>query len=76
MDSVSAIYDFFEEADLASVRDLYRKVKEVLSQDNCERLFNITDAELLNLHETLDKKFEMLVTDNYETNEIFKQKKG
>ena len=72
---MSAIYDFFTEKDLSSVRDLYRKIKEVLSQDNCERLFNITDAELLNLHEVLDKKFELIITDNLETDEVFKVRK-
>jgi hypothetical protein len=39
-------------------------------------LFNITDAQLLNLHNTIDKKFELVVTDNVETDEIFKSRKA
>jgi len=64
-----------EESDLVSCRDLYRKLKQILSQDNAERLFGITDTQLLNLHETLDRRFELMVTDNTETDEIFKVKK-
>jgi hypothetical protein len=64
-----------EECDLVSCRDLYQKLKKILSQDNAERLFGITDTQLLNLHETLDKRFELMVTDNTETDEIFKVKK-
>jgi len=64
-----------EERDLVSCRDLYQKLKKILSQDNAERLFGITDTQLLNLHEILDKRFELMVTDNTETDDIFKVKK-
>ena len=64
-----------EESDLISCRDLYRKLKHILSQENAERLFGITDTQLLNIHDTLDRRFELMVTDNPETDEIFKVKK-
>lgn len=32
-----------QEQDLISVRDLYKKIKEILSQVNTERIFKITD---------------------------------
>lgn len=63
--------DYLEESDLMSVRDLYKKIKEVLSQENTERIFKITDTQLLKLHEQIDRKFEAMLTDNLETDEIF-----
>ena len=54
-----------------SVRDLYKKIKEVLSQENTERIFQITDTQLLDLHEQIDHKFEQVLTDNLDTDEIF-----
>ena len=63
--------EYLEESDLMSVRDLYKKIKEVLSQENTERLFKITDTQLLDLHEQIDRKFEAMLTDNLETDEIF-----
>lgn len=53
------------------VRDLYKKIKEVLSQPNTERLFDITDTQLLDLHRSLDEKFELLLTHNPMTDRIF-----
>lgn len=47
-----------EEKDMLSVRDLYQKLKHILSQENVERIFGITDSQLLNLHDTIDKRFE------------------
>ena len=63
--------EYLEESDLMSVRDLYKKIKEVLSQENTERIFKITDTQLLDLHEQIDQKFEAMLTDNLETDEIF-----
>ena len=54
-----------------SVRDLYKKIKVVLSQENTERIFKITDTQLLDLHEQIDRKFEAMLTDNKETDDIF-----
>ena len=42
--SLNKINDYLEESDFISVRDLYKKVKEVLTQPNTERLFDITDT--------------------------------
>ena len=53
------------------VRDLYKKIKEILSQPNTERLFDITDTQLLDLHESIDEKFELLLTHNPYTDHIF-----
>jgi hypothetical protein len=53
------------------VRDLYKKIKEILSQPNTERLFDITDTQLLDLHKSIDEKFEVLLTDNPYTDHIF-----
>ena len=50
--------EYLEDSDLMSVRDLYKKIKEVLSQENTERIFQITDTQLLDLHEQIDQKFE------------------
>jgi hypothetical protein len=44
LDQVSKIHCMLEESDLQSVRDLYRKIKQILSQENTERIFGITDA--------------------------------
>jgi hypothetical protein len=54
-----------------SVRDLYKKIKEILSQPNTERMFDITDTQLLELHDSIDEKFEWLLTDNELTDRIF-----
>ena len=75
LDRISNINDMLEESDLTSCRDLYLKIKHILSQENAERLFGITDTQLLQLHQTLDKRFELMVTDNGETDEFFKVKK-
>jgi hypothetical protein len=56
---------------LISVRDLYRRIKEILSQDNTERTFRITDDQLLRLHSDIDAKFEQMITDNAETDDVF-----
>lgn len=53
------------------VRDLYRKIKELLSQPNTERVFDITDTQLLALHQSIDEKFEILLTNNLMTDQIF-----
>jgi hypothetical protein len=42
--NISEINDYLEERDFMSVRDLYKKVKEILSQPNTERIFDITDT--------------------------------
>ena len=70
-DSLTQMNEYLEESDLMSVRDLYKKIKEVLSQENTERIFKITDTQLLDLHEQIDRKFEAMLTDNLETDEIF-----
>jgi hypothetical protein len=69
--SQASFSDFLSESDLISVRDLYKKIKEILSQENTERIFKITDTQLLKLHEQIDAKFESLLTDNQETDDIF-----
>ena len=61
-----------EDKDLMSVRDLYKKIKTVLSQENTERLFQITDQQLLYLHEQIDEQYEAILTDNLDTDFIFK----
>ena len=48
--NISEINDYLEEKDFMCVRDLYKKVKEILSQQNTERIFDITDTQLLDLH--------------------------
>lgn len=53
------------------VRDLYKKIKEILSQPNTERIFDITDTQLLDLHDSIDEKFEVLLTNNPYTDHIF-----
>ena len=59
------ICEHLEEKDFMSVRDLYKKIKEVLSQENTERIFCLTDTnQLLELHDYIDEKFELLLTDN------------
>lgn len=56
-----------------SVRDLYKKIKEILSQENTERIFGLVDTnQLLELHDFLDEKFELLLTDNKHSDQIFK----
>lgn len=60
-----------DESDFISVRDLYKKIKEVLSQPNTERKFDITDNQLLELHDFLDEAFEMLLTNNDVTEKVF-----
>lgn len=56
-----------------SVRDLYKKIKEILSQENTERIFGLSDTnQLLELHDFLDEKFELLLTDNKYTDQIFR----
>jgi hypothetical protein len=42
--NISEINDYLEERDFMCVRDLYKKVKEILSQPNTERIFDITDT--------------------------------
>jgi hypothetical protein len=46
-EQLSEINESLEECDFMSVRDLYRKVKMVLSQDNSERVFGLKDTKLL-----------------------------
>lgn len=69
--SLSKINDFLDEQDFISIRDLYKKIKQILTQPNTERLFDITDTQLLDLHDSIDEKFELLLTDNELTNRIF-----
>ncbi len=69
--SLSKLNDFLEESDFISVRDLYKKIKEILAQPNTERIFDITDSQLLELHDSIDEKFELLLTDNDLTDRIF-----
>jgi hypothetical protein len=64
-----------EEKDLLCVRDLYKKLKTILSQENAERIFGITDGQLLALHKTLDRRFEKMISDNLETDELMKAKR-
>lgn len=69
--NMSEINDYLEEKDFMCVRDLYKKIKEILSQPNTERMFDITDTQLLDLHESIDEKFEVLLTHNPYTDHIF-----
>ena len=67
---VDKINDLLTEKDMLSVRDLYQKIKSILSQENAERMFGITDSELLDLHDLIDRRFQQMVTDTHETDEI------
>ena len=62
------------------MRDLYKRIKEVLSCDNAERVYGLADtAQLLEIHEFLDESYEILLTDNAISTTIFKEanrKKG
>ena len=69
--NISEINDYLEEKDFMCVRDLYKKIKEILSQPNTERIFDITDTQLLDLHNSIDEKFEVLLTHNPYTDHIF-----
>ena len=69
--NMSEINDYLEEKDFMCVRDLYKKIKEILSQPNTERIFDITDTQLLDLHDSIDEKFEVLLTHNPYTDLIF-----
>lgn len=60
-----------QESDLISVRDLYKRIKEILCQENTERIFKITDSQLLKLHSDIDAMFESMLTDNPETDDLF-----
>ena len=53
------------------MRDLYKKVKEALSQPNTERIFDITDSQLLELHDSIDEMFELVLTNNDFTDHAF-----
>lgn len=69
----SQISEFLSEKDFSSVRDLYKKIKEILSRENTERIFGFSDTnQLLELHDFLDETFELLLTDNEATDRIFK----
>ena len=72
--------ELLEEKDFQSVRDLYKKIKELLSQENTERIFGLSDTnQLLEVHDYIDETFEILLTDNVITDQIFKdayKKKG
>ena len=70
LDLISKINDMLTEQDMLSVRDLYQKIKSILSQENAERMFGITDSELLDLHDLIDRRFQQMVTDTHETDEI------
>jgi len=50
-------------------------LKQILSQENAERLFGITDIQLLDLHDTIDRRFEQMVSDSLETDELLKVNK-
>lgn len=57
--------ELLEEKDFQSVRDLYKKIKELLSQENTERIFGLSDTnQLLEVHDYIDETFEILLTDN------------
>lgn len=56
--SQGSFSDMIQETDLISVRDLYKRIKEILSQNSTERIFRITDDQLLKLHSDIDAKFE------------------
>lgn len=63
-----------EEEDFNCVRDLYKRIKEIISCENAERVFGLTDtAQLLEIHEYLDEMFEIVVTDNALSNTIFRE---
>ncbi len=69
--SLSKINDFLEDKEFCCIQLLYKKVKEVLSRDNTERFFDISDMQLLELHDFIDETFEMLLTDNETTTKVF-----
>ena len=55
------------------LRDLYKKIKELLSHENTERIYGFDNTnQLLELHDFLDETFELLLTDNVVTDQIFK----
>lgn len=69
----SLISEYLEEKDFSCVRDLYKRIKEILSQENTERIFGFSDTnQLLELHDFLDELFERVLTDNEFTTQIFK----
>lgn len=62
------------EDDFTCVRDLYKRIKEILSCENAERVFGLADtAQLLEVHEFLDEMYEIVLTDNAFSNTIFKE---
>ena len=64
--------EYLEESDFLCVRDLYKKIKEVLSQENTERTFGFKDTnQLLEIHDYLDEQFDLALTDNLVTDQIF-----
>jgi capsule polysaccharide export protein KpsE/RkpR len=50
----SKINDYLEESDMLSVRDLYMKLKEILSQEGMDKALGINDTQVLELHDVLD----------------------
>ena len=68
------------EDDFNCVRDLYKRIKEIMSCDNAERVFGLADtAQLLEVHEFLDEMYEIILTDNHVSRSIFTEanrKKG
>ena len=69
----SQVCEYLEDRDFMCVRDLYKKIKEILSQDNAERIFGFNDTnQLLDLHDYLDQQFDLVLTDNQFTDDVFK----
>lgn len=54
LDMASKINDYLEESDMLSVRDLYMKLKEILSQEGMDKALGINDTQVLELHDVLD----------------------
>lgn len=54
LDMASKINDYLEESDMLSVRDLYLKLKKILSLEGMDKALGINDTQVLELHEVLD----------------------
>lgn len=66
---VQMVSSELREEDFGCVRDLYKRIKEIMTCENAERVFGLQDtAQLLEIHEYLDEMFEIVLTDNAYSN--------
>jgi len=68
------ISECLTERDFLCLRDLYKRIKEIISQDNAEKVFDLQNTnQLLDLHLYIDEMFEACLTDNHLTDRIFRE---